>query len=213
MDIHRIYGVIAPHFRKRRFAMFQEAIAPTTSDLILDVGGFPDTWIQQPPVGKRIDVTNLTRTEFDPASAPAHSITTNAGDGTALEHADQSYDIVFSNSVVEHVGDFDAQRRFAGEVRRIGGKVWVQTPAKEFFFEPHFLAPFIHWLPIERRHRLARFTPWALITKPSTEQIAATVDEIRLLTFEEMTELFPDCEIRREKVLGFFTKSFIAIRV
>ena len=53
----------------------------------------------------------------------------------------------YSNSVIEHLHEFDQQKRFADEVRRVGRKLWVQTPARGFFVEPHLITPFIHYLP------------------------------------------------------------------
>jgi hypothetical protein len=78
--------------------------------------------------------------------------------------------------------------------------------------EPHLVAPFVHYLPRRSQHVLARWaTPWGWENRPSAEQARAFVDGIRLLTFREMRELFPDCEILRERFLGL-TKSFVAIR-
>lgn len=135
------------------------------------------------------------------------------GNGCELEYADESYDIVFSNSVIEHLGTWENQIRFANEARRVGGKLWIQTPAREFFIEPHFIAPFIHWMPKSARKRLLRyFTVWGWLSKPTPEQVDSAIAEIRLLSYEEMLQLFPDCEIYRERFLFFFTKSYSAHR-
>jgi len=56
-----------------------------------------------------------------------------------LNYSDNEFDICFSNSVIELVGSFEDQRKFANEIRRVGRKLWVQTPARSFFFEPHYL--------------------------------------------------------------------------
>ena len=70
-----------------------------------------------------------------------------AGDGRALPFRDEAFDVVFSNSVIEHVGDAASQRRFAREVARVGRAYWVQTPNRWFPVEQHLLTPLVHWLP------------------------------------------------------------------
>jgi hypothetical protein len=50
------------------------------------------------------------------------------------------------------------------------------------------------------------------MTKPSPAQVTGFLDEVRLLSYREMQELFPDCEIHREKIMGF-TKSYVAVRI
>ena len=90
--------------------------------------------------------------------------------------------------------------------------LWIQTPAREFFIEPHLLTPFIHYLPRSVQARLLRyFTVWGLMTRPSPKEVAGFLDEVRLLTYREMQELFPDCQILRERFMGF-TKSYVAVR-
>jgi len=49
------------------------------------------------------------------------------------------------------------------------------------------------------------------VNRPNQQQVDALVDEYRLLDYREMRELFPDCEIRRERFLGL-TKSYVAVR-
>ena len=61
--------------------------------------------------------------------------------------ADQSMDIVWSNAVLEHVGDRSAQVHFLREARRVGRQVFLTTPNRGFPFEVHSRMPFVHWLP------------------------------------------------------------------
>jgi Methyltransferase domain len=130
-----------------------------------------------------------------------------------LPFADRAFDVVFSNSVIEHVSTWERQMQFAAGARRVGRKLWVQTPAYEFFIEPHLMTPFIHWLPVRWQRRLLRnFTPWGWLTRPPTPTVDAFIAEVRLLTRSEMRKLFPECEILEEKFLGM-TKSYIAVRV
>ena len=120
---------------------------------------------------------------------------------------------MFSNSVIEHVGTFSREKQFAGELRRVGQRLWVQTPAYEFFIEPHFLCPFFHWLPVPWRIYMARWaTLWGWLEKPRAQKSREMVEEIRLLKKKEFQELFPHCEVITEKMLGILPKSYIAVR-
>ena len=94
----------------------------------------------------------------------------------------------------------------------MGGRLWVQTPAHEFFIEPHYVAPFVHWLPSRCEKTRSWVTPWGWLVRPNKKQVADRLDEIRLIRYGEMKALFPDCEILRERFCGVFTKSYIAFR-
>lgn len=134
------------------------------------------------------------------------------GDGREMGCADASFDVCYSNSVIEHLFDFESQRRYAAEMRRVGRGIWVQTPARWFFLEPHLMTPFIHFLPRGIQRRLLRnFSVWGWLTRPSPRRVDAFLREVRLLTYREMRELFPDCRIERERFLGL-TKAYIAVR-
>ncbi len=193
--------------------LFLARLRPTAETVILDIGGYPGFWLELTQAVGRVDTLNLHAVGFDPREHPRPSIRVLVGDGCALGFRDHSYPIVFSNSVIEHVGSWENQKKFAAEARRVGDALWIQTPAREFFLEPHYLAPFVHWLPQGMQRALVRnFTPWGWVTRPTREQVAAVVAEIRLLSHSEMRELFPDCEILEERFLGIFTKSYIAVR-
>jgi hypothetical protein len=210
MDIYKIYGWICPQFRKKRMKHFLKEISLSENTRVLDVGGHPWIW-NDSGIKAKITLLNLYDASELAKQYGGHYEFVRA-DGTNLPYGDREFEVVFSNSVIEHLGTFERQQKFAAEARRVGKKVWVQTPAKCFFIEPHLLTPFIHWLPRSWRRKLLRyFTVWGWMTKPSPLQVEALLDEIRLLTASEMLKLFPDCKIYRERVLGW-TKSYIAIR-
>ncbi len=189
--------------------VFAETFNPVPQTKILDVGGTSYNW-------KFIDcksqVTLLNLSIPEDISSEPDNLKFVEGNGTDLKYADFEFDICYSNSVIEHLGSLENQKSFAFEVCRVGRKVWVQTPARSFFFEPHLLTPFIHFLPKNIQRKLIRnFTIWGLITRPDKERVEKLLNEIRLLSFDEMKMLFPDCEIRKERFL-FFTKAFLAVR-
>jgi hypothetical protein len=207
MDIHRVYRALGAGFRRRRMRRFEREFRPTASTRILDVGGTRAQWelAQSRP---RVTLLNLDVHALGDA-APFAAV---AASGLALPHPDASFDIAYCNSVVEHVGERAAQQALAAQLSRVAHGLWVQTPARHFFFEPHLLTPFIHFLPRAWQRRLARnFTVWGWLTRPDAERARAMVDDTHLLSYREFATLFPDCEIRRERFLGW-TKSYVAVR-
>lgn len=66
-------------------------------------------------------------------------------DGRALPFRNGSFDLVFSNAVVEHVGDEPDQALFVAEHARAGRWWAATTPNRWFPIESHTLAVFRHW--------------------------------------------------------------------
>jgi hypothetical protein len=134
------------------------------------------------------------------------------GDGCALQHPDKSFDIAHSNSVIEHVGDWQKMQDFARETKRVGQAYYVQTPSYWFPIEPHFGFPAFHWLPRSVQMALLRNFPIGHFEVcRSEEEAAELIDDARLLKLAQMRNLFDDGQIVREK-FGPLTKSFIAVR-
>jgi hypothetical protein len=212
--IHKVYRHIFRLWRERRFEVFLRRLNPRKDELLLDVGGDPGFWVPHVQPVKRIDTLNLIDVTWNKEAFPNHAIRTLVGDGCALQMADKSYDIGFSNSVIEHVGPWERQEAFAREIRRVARKIWVQTPAYECPIEPHYLAPLVHYLPRwlqERVLRWCRLGGW--LVRPSHEAIHAAVESTRLLRKSEMNQLFPDCEILIERLLWVLPKAYVAIRL
>ncbi len=179
--------------------------------LVLDVGGTPAIW-ELCPVRPRLVILNQPRAR-EPVPPGVLYV---EGDGAALPFPDQSFDLVFSNSVIEHLGSPEAMARFAAEIRRTGRRYFVQTPDAACPVEPHLYTPFLHWLPREWRRTLApRLSLWALAARVPADQreffLRHCTDEVELLDAARMRELFPDAQILRERFLGL-PKSLLAVR-
>jgi 2-polyprenyl-3-methyl-5-hydroxy-6-metoxy-1,4-benzoquinol methylase len=211
MNIHRIYQTFQTYFRTKRMTDFEKDFGLSDKTTILDVGGSDYNWglINQEP---QVTIINIHYPEGGMSKVAKPNLKFKIGDGTQLEYPDKHFDIVYSNSVIEHLYTYENQKKFADETMRTGKSVYVQTPAAEFFMEPHLITPFIHWLPASWESRLIKnFSVWGILTRPTRKECDDFLAERRLLNYKEFKELFKDCDIQREKFL-FFTKSYIAVK-
>ncbi|HZB87442.1 MAG TPA: methyltransferase domain-containing protein [Terracidiphilus sp.] len=201
-----LYDVVFIRFRRSRMNRFFALFSVSPETRVLDVGGYEPTWTRESTNAIEFPVTLINTLDYGAPGSPRFRPV--IGNATSMPFEDRSFDIAFSNSVIEHVGTWEEQMKFAQEVRRVAPKLWVQTPARSFPIEAHLLAPYIQYLPKRLQHRIARWTPRGILQPELVHQM---VDEVRLLTYKEMRKLFPDCVIFRERLLGL-TKSYIAIR-
>jgi SAM-dependent methyltransferase len=197
-------------FRIARMARFQRLLQIDENTRILDVGGTPGNWSLL-PVRPQVTILNLPR-----AIEARGSLTWIFADGCQLPFRDKSFDVVFSNSVIEHLGDPRRHQQYAQEIARVGMRYFVQTPNRWFPVEPHLLTPFIHFLPQRwQKPMIEKFTIWEWIARPRPDQrafyLAHYLRDIQLLDGRAMRRLFPDARLIRERFLGL-TKSLIAIR-
>lgn len=176
----------------------------SSTTCVLDVGGYLMNWtfLEQQPKLVLLNLTNESRRE--------RAVGYVQGNGLYLPFADKCFDLVYSNSVIEHVGGWEQQMQLASEIRRCGRSYYVQTPYRWFFFEPHLLTPFVHWFPPPIRKNLFRAS-WRFILAKPTKVEEEDLSTIRLLSETQMRALFPDAQIWKESFLGM-TKSLIAVR-
>jgi hypothetical protein len=209
---------LAMRFRRRRARHVVELIAQASADArgcrILDLGGRSDYWrmfdrAMLEAAGVRITLVNfeITAGEDDPMFEMVE------GDACRLpQYADHSFDLVHSNSVLEHVGDWPKMEAFAGEVRRLAPRYFVQTPYFWFPIEPHFSAPFFHWRPEQSRARaLLKRRHGFCEVQGDVGGAMRAVQHARLLDKTQFRYLLPDARHIDERVAGL-TKSLIAIR-
>jgi SAM-dependent methyltransferase len=141
----------------------------------------------------QMDVTGV-----DVQAQPAYPGPFVQGDpAEGLPFADGEFDLVYCNSVIEHV-PLERRKAFAAELRRVGRGWYVQTPAWSFPIEPHALLPGAHWLPVRWRKHY-----WKL-------GAAGSWEDISLLRKSELEELFGG-PVFGER-MGRFVKSWISVR-
>jgi len=194
---------LANRLRQRRFQLFEAFVAKVPRPLtILDVGGTNAFWERRGwASSEEFQITTLNLF----AEEKRHrNIEPVAGDATNLAgFANKSFDVVFSNSVIEHLFTLENQRRMASEVQRVGKAYWVQTPNFWFPMEPHFHVPAWQWLPVGMRVALIR--RWRCGWRgpcPDPAQAREVVSELRLMRGYELKKLFPGGTLIPEKFCG-----------
>lgn len=200
---------LASSFRSKRLNLFKGFVAGLPKPVkILDIGGTPEFWKDAGLDDADVEITllNLALVESD-----LPNVVSIAGDATDLStFSDKSFDIAFSNSVIEHLFSFHNQQKMAKEAMRVSSFHFIQTPNFWFPIEPHWVFPCFQYLPKPFRIFLTRYFNLGHL-KSAGSWIAARqqVEEIQLLSRSEMVKLFPESKIWEEKML-IFSKSFVA---
>jgi SAM-dependent methyltransferase len=123
--------------------------------------------------------------------------------GGRFPFEDNEFDWVFSNAVIEHVGDDDAQLQFVNEMTRVGKNVFFTTPNKYFPVESHTNVLFLHW-----NNKL--FYDWCRKNRPRFTRKSLYLfssKRLRSVMKEASTE---SCQIFKNRLLGL-TMTFTVI--
>jgi len=200
---------LSNRMRRRRFARFEALTASCPRPVrIIDIGGVTAFW-EMSGWANRTDV-DITLVNLTTEPTRYENIRSLAGDATNLsQYSDKSFDIAFSNSVIEHLFTQEKQAAMAREVQRVAKAFWVQTPNYWFPVEPHFHTVGWQWMPealrvaVLRRRRCGWRGPC-----PDLEEARRYVREVRLLTRRDLRLLFPTGTISPER-FGGLVKSWI----
>ena len=196
--------------RVQRYEWIRDAFPQIGDMSVIDLGGTAEAWLRSPVRPASVHVVNL---ETPPADVPDW-IRADQADACDLpaDISNNTYDLAFSNSVIEHVGGHVQRMRFADTVHKIAGRHWVQTPYRYFPIEPHWLFPGFQFLPMNVRAMLS--CRWPLVHTPAsslTVGLGAAMG-VELLSRTEMRYYFPGSELKYERMLGM-VKSMIAIKI
>jgi hypothetical protein len=194
--------------RNRRWTLIRSRIDWDNIRTVLDLGGTPRFWKESGLTHLSLHVTCLNL-----AGEPCREqfgnliVSRETADATRPPYDPRDFDLVFSNSVIEHVGDSAAVARFA-KVARQGRRYFVQTPNRFFLVEPHFILP-LHFL-MPRWMKAGIVTFWDRgPRRRSYAQAQQRVDSIHLMTRREVVALFPDADVVDERK-WLQRKSFMA---
>jgi hypothetical protein len=201
---------IGQRMRARRWEWFQAEFPDIGSMSVIDLGGTAEAWLRAPVRPASVHVVNL---EPEPAEPVASWIRADQADACNLPDriGRGSYDLVFSNSVIEHVGGHVQRMRFAESVHKLASVHWVQTPYRYFPVEPHWLFPGLQFMPLALRARLSYHWPLVHTKAGSFSEALQASMEVELVSRTEMRFYFPKSDIRAERGLGL-VKSLVAIK-
>jgi len=199
---------LAGRARQKRWQQLAETFPDFSEMRVLDLGGTPESWKLAPILPKAVTTVNLESFESDKPF-----VTPVAGDACNLPASVKSdhFDLVFSNSLLEHVGGHLQRQRLADTVHSLADRHWVQTPYRYFPIEPHWVFPGFQWLPYEARVQVSLRWHRGHIRTHSRDEAQDIVDEIDLLGISQMRRYFPSSSIWYERFAGL-VKSLVAIR-
>ncbi len=210
---------IGTKLRTKRIAplleMIDEISAEHDSVNVIDIGGTENYWnivSHQYLEKNKVDITivNIPGTGMPPDYGFFRFV---EADGCNLAQIpDKSFHIAHSNSVLEHVGDWEHMVRFSEELSRVAHKYFVQTPSFWFPMEPHFMTPFFHWFPKSVRIWLVlRYHLGHHRRADSIDHAVRMVESVRLINKKRFQELFMEADIMTER-LFLMPKSYIALK-
>ena len=179
-------GRLALKARRDMFARLTEIADIHARTSILDVGVTSDKRIESNfleklyPYRENITAVGLEDALFLCKECPG--IKYLKADGLRLPFSDQSFDLVTSFAVIEHVGSRDRQQRLVQELCRVGKSCMVTTPNRWYPFEVHTMLPLIHWLPSPA---------FRMILKKLGKEFYAREENLNLLDAKSLRRMFP----------------------
>lgn len=176
---------------------------------VLDLGGVPRQWVDR--LVRPAQVVSVNLESHPPVAEPW--VVAVRGDACDLpsEIRAERFDLVYSNSVFEHVGGHARRLGFAETVHAAADHHWVQTPYRYFPIEPHWLFPGFQFLPVRARVELSQRWPLGHIRSADRPAALTDVAWVELLGRTEMRAYFPTSEIWSERFAGL-TKSLVAVQ-
>ena len=205
-----IPGNLSSKLRRKRFQVFNDCLKNTEmkNPRILDIGGYSKYWDQLNDYFNSKYSPVLVNISKDWIEDSKYS--SIVGDGKSLDFIkDKSFDVAYSNSVIEHMPNFEDQQKMIKNIKRVAKYYFIQTPAFISPLEPHFLFPFFHWLPIKWRVWLVRHFDLGWFKKTKDINGAKNlVESIRILKKKELKSIDIWAKIYFERVI-LIPKSYI----
>ena len=184
---------ITGRMRRSMYDRFLSSVRPDSQETILDVGATSDqvydfsnyleAWY---PHKSRITAVGIDDAKFLEQLYPG--INFLKADGRDLPFADETFDVVHSSAVLEHVGSRESQMQFVRELTRVARRaVFMTTPNRWFPVEIHTVLPFVHWLP----------APWfRVILRHLGHDMLSREENLNLLTADDLRTVCRDIGVR-----------------
>lgn len=210
-----VFSKLSHVSRARKLELFNLVMQPTENMTLLDIGaevahGDADNrqLIDTYPWKERITAGNISPEHISAVKRRYPEVEAVVADACRLPWPDKHFDIVYSNAVIEHVGDFERQKQMAAEIMRVGKRWFVTTPNRWYPFEFHMRLPFVTWLPFEGYLWVGSIVFYNHVKGRYTA--GRRRDDLRLMTSRELRKCFPDSKIVKQRVT-FMAETLIVI--
>jgi ubiquinone/menaquinone biosynthesis C-methylase UbiE len=129
------------------------------------------------------------------------------GDGCNNQLKDNTFDIVYSNATIEHVGSHNNQKLFISECVRVAKKnIFITTPNRYFPLDFHTKIPLIHFLPKIIHRKILNLFGHSFFAKE---------ENLNLLSKKDLIDHCEKLKIKNYKIISYkiyhFTSNLILI--
>jgi hypothetical protein len=200
--ITRLFNRLSQRSRRIKMELLQQWLPLRGDERILDIGSEIDQHSRQVlerfPDRSKITAANIRPGHLQAIAAAYPGVRTVLADARQMPFRDREFDIVYSNAVIEHVGNLQDQQRMADEVRRVGKSWFLTTPNRWYPFEFHVRMPLISWLPPRLMWKAAKL--WGYDHIQRRYQSGNDYSDVQLLTARQLRAMFPDSRILKPRV-------------
>jgi hypothetical protein len=176
---------------------------------VLDLGGTPAYWQKAPVRPGHVVTLNLVAETTSDTWVDAR--VGDACSPPASVLGLRPFDLVVSNSLIEHVGGHVQRQRLAEVIATAAPRHWVQTPYRYFPVEPHWMFPGLQFLPFAARVAVTKTWPMGHRYASNDADAVASVHEVDLLGLRQMRSYFPTSTMWIERLAGA-PKSIVAVK-
>lgn len=201
--------------RARKLELFNQIMSPAKDMKLLDVGAQinPNSHeeyqlIDTYPWKQNFAVVNISEEHISAIKKRYPEVKAVVCDACELPWPDKSFDIVFSNAVIEHLGSFERQKTMAAEIMRVGKRWYVTTPNRWFPFEFHMRLPLVTWLPGKSYLRIGNIISYNHLR--GKYMFGGKRSDLRLMSAGELEKCFPSSKIIKQRVT-FMAETLIVV--
>jgi hypothetical protein len=202
--------------RNKRFRAFVDELRPAEPGRlikVIDLGGTVPFWqawniTAQDKLHLTLVNDHVADAENDVESQTPFIVNRRADVLTLTKDDFRSFDLIFSNSMIEHLSSRHAQGELAGRIGSSGVPYFIQVPNKYAPVDPHIPRPYLPFFGAYPKPVQARIITLKSFggdgRKPASleEAYESFLNYYNPLGIRDMRELFPGAKVEFERAFG-----------